>query len=55
MRITYVCKLYSTLGIANLTITHINPKHKFSFIISFIVQVVEWLKEWDSFLRCQRI
>jgi len=38
-----------TLRIANLTITHVNFKYKFSFIISFIVQIVQWVEEWDSF------
>jgi hypothetical protein len=43
MRINYVCKMCSTLGIPNLAITHIKRMYKFSHIISFIVQVVQWL------------
>ena len=45
----YVCKMCCTLWIAKLAITHMNLKHKFSFIISLTLQVVQWLKEWDSF------
>lgn len=49
MLIAHVCAMCSTLRIANFTITPINLKNKFSFMDSFIVQVVHWLEGWDSF------